>query len=109
MISPSVSSSEAKPAKKSFLIFALISSVTSYLPFVFRSFIMPEIYLSSFPEASYKYLSRFEDIRISIDGDIVSIKSLFLSYIPVFIKSVKMLLLFDAHISLLIGSPIFLA
>ena len=33
LISLSVSSSEAKPAKKSFLIFALISSVTSYLPF----------------------------------------------------------------------------
>ena len=60
----------------------------------------------SLPESSKSNLSRFEDTRISIEGDAVLWKSRFTEYLPVLKKSVSTLFAFDATISLWTGSPI---
>ena len=49
------------------------------------------------------------EINISIDGELVKINSLFLSYTPVSKKSTNTLLSFEATMSLFTGKPISLA
>ena len=49
------------------------------------------------------------EIRISIDGEIVTWNALFLSYVPVRKKSYSTLLSLDAHTKCPTGSPIFIA
>ena len=78
-----------------------------YTPFEFNSSISFLVSNESLLLASNNNLSKFDEIKISIDGDSVSISSLLLSYIPVFRKSVNTLFSFDEHINFPIGSPIF--
>ena len=82
---------------------------TLYTPSVFNSSISFATFCESLPHASYKSLSKFDETKISIDGDSVRTSSLFLSYTPVLKKSVNTLFSFDAHMNLSIGSPICLA